>query len=166
MSNGNNASWFLFFSWNFWCVTRGEFWLKYCLLPSKNLSVPLPPLPSEVPPWWCISLVYYLNYCTFSFSPFPQHPDLEVTFLRGSSHQQLTPWLSHVFFFSWSHSHLSSCSTSSFSSGLVEHSHQASLTHPTFAVMTLPQDLRWHKYMERIWAASPITSWHHIHDLT
>lgn len=40
----------VFCCWNFWCLTSRQFWLKYCLLSGKNLSVTLPSLASEVPP--------------------------------------------------------------------------------------------------------------------
>lgn len=159
----------IFCCWNFWSLMKVLTEILFALR-QKYLC------PSSFSPFWSSSLTISLFLaCYFVHSPFPSpaFPNalifLELTFLRGSSRQQLTPCLSHVFCFSWSFSHLSSSSTSCVWSVLVGHCHQAGpiyLFRTTFAVMAWLQDLQRHKYGETIWAANPITAWHCIHDLT
>lgn len=131
--------------------------------------------PSSSSPFWSSPITIsfscvVLCSLTFSFPLFLQRPDHPGTnFPQRPQQSAANSMLISCFLFLLEPFHLSLSLTSCVWSGLVGHSHLASpihLFHTTFAVMTLLQDLQCHKNREIIWAANPLTAWHHIHDLT
>lgn len=162
-----NTGWF-FCCRNFWWLAKGGFCLKILLLSGKNLPIPLPPLPSEVPPKQSLSCVLLCSL-TFSVSWFPLSPDFPGTNFPQKQQQSaansmliscflflLEPFPCTIIFslcLKWP------CGT--FSPG------KPYICIPYyFAVMILLQNLQWHKYRERIWAANPIIAWYSTYDLT
>lgn len=170
MRNGSKENWLGFLLLTFLLSNKGRVLTEILFAVRQECLCP-----SSSSPFWSSPItisLFLVCYLANSPFPFPAFPNslifLELTFLRGSTRQQLTPHLFHVFCFSWGYSHLSLSSTC-VQSGLVGHSHQASPIHlfrATFAPVTAPRPTKTQEQGENL-GSSPHKcmrpcSWPHI----